>query len=221
MAGPLLQPLLILVLSLALGSARQAGVLVNKEWVLTVAHCYMSEYIVQMGSDLLVDGNAQKIRATESFIHPRYDTATDTHDIMLVKLSSPAKLSPSVRIVNVPSSCKQPETSCTVSGWGSISMDVVRTSTELMCSNVNLISYEDCREFHRVLSKKYVICAAPPNRDSLACKGDLGSPLMCQGSLQGLVSSNYFPCRPPFGPVIYTRVCRYSKWIYETMRKNS
>ncbi|EPQ16036.1 Kallikrein-7 [Myotis brandtii] len=101
-----------------------AGVLVHKDWVLTVAHCRKSEYIVQVGSDILVDGNAQRIRATESFVHPQFDAARQVHDIMLVKLSSPAKLSSTVRTVGVPSSCKQPGTSCTVSGWGSTTVDV-------------------------------------------------------------------------------------------------
>ncbi|KAK1329897.1 hypothetical protein QTO34_010080 [Cnephaeus nilssonii] len=77
-----------------------------------------------MGSDLLVDPNAQKIRATETYVHPRYDIKTDVHNIMLVKLSSPAKLSPTVMTINVPSSCRLPRRSCTVSGWGSITMDV-------------------------------------------------------------------------------------------------
>ncbi|ELK30140.1 Kallikrein-7 [Myotis davidii] len=100
-----------------------SGVLVHQKWVLTVAHCHQSEYIVQMGSDLRVDGRAQRIRATESFIHPRYDNRTDNHDIMLVKLSRPARLSPTVRTIDLPSGTKAPETSCTVSGWGVTTAD--------------------------------------------------------------------------------------------------
>ncbi|XP_036151849.1 kallikrein-7-like [Myotis myotis] len=161
MAGPLLQPLLLLLLSFALGSAEKeglhhdqdtgeriingvpcsigshpwqvalydndelhcAGVLVHQQWVLTVAHCRLSEYIVQMGSDLLVDGNAQRIRATESFIHPWYINGTYYHDIMLVKLRSPATLSPTVSTIDLPSSCKGRGTSCTVSGWGVTTAD--------------------------------------------------------------------------------------------------
>ncbi|XP_054567119.1 kallikrein-7-like, partial [Eptesicus fuscus] len=176
MAGPLLSTLLLLLLSLAPGSAGQeaqdtgeriingvvcpkgthpwqvalyynnvfqcAGVLINKRWVLTVAHCRRSEFIVQMGSDLLVDPNAQKIRATETYVHPRYDIKTDVHNIMLVKLSSPAKLSSTVMTINVPSSCRLPRKSCTVSGWGSVTMDVgVGNPLALMCSKVSLVPY--------------------------------------------------------------------------------
>ncbi|XP_036286300.2 kallikrein-7 [Pipistrellus kuhlii] len=195
-----------------------AGVLIHRRWVLTVAHCRRSEFIVQMGTDLLVNPNAQKIRATETYVHPRYDVTTDVHNIMLVKLSSPAKLSPTVMTINVPTTCRLPRKSCTVSGWGSITMDVsVGHPIALMCSNVNLVPFKECRKDYPTVLKKYTICAAPVDRKSFACKGDAGSPLICQGTLQGLVSSDYFPCRPPFDPIIYIHVCKYSKWIFETM----
>ncbi|XP_014304896.1 kallikrein-7-like [Myotis lucifugus] len=204
MAGPRLQPLLLLLLSLALRSAGQeaqdtgeriingnvcprgshpwqvalyynnkfkcAGVLVNQQWVLTVAHCHQSEYIVQMGSDLLVDVRAQRIRATESFIHPRYNNRTNNHDIMLVKLHSPATLSPIVNTINLPSSCKGNATSCTVSGWDVTTMHGATKPSRLMCSNVNIISYQECKQSYRNLLKKYMLCAATPNGFSNSCK---------------------------------------------------
>nr|KAF6270046.1 kallikrein related peptidase 7 [Pipistrellus kuhlii] len=256
MAGPLLQALLLLLLSFALGSDGKAaqgngerilngvecprgthpwqvvlfhnntflcaGVLINQRWVLTVAHCRKSDYLVQMGSDHLNIGTVQQIWATESFVHPQYDNRTYDHDLMLVKLSSPAKLSPNVRTIKLPTSCKFPGASCTVSGWGVTSMDVAPTfPLMLMCANANIISYKDCRKVYPVLLKKYIICAAPPVGLAYPCRADLGSPLMCEGSLQGLVSSGYYPCKPPFEPVIYTRLCMYRKWIIRTMKTNS
>ncbi|XP_070258727.1 kallikrein-7-like [Myotis yumanensis] len=199
-----------------------AGVLVNQQWVLTVAHCRLSEYIVQMGSDLLVDGRAQRIRAIQSFVHPRYINGTHYHDIMLLKLSSPATLSPTLNTIDLPSSCKDPGTSCTVSGWGVTTADAAATNpSELMCSNVNIISYQECKQTYRSVLKKYMLCAAPPDRLSNSCTGDSGSPLICEGSLQGVVSAGYIPCTPPFEPVIYTRLCMYRKWLNNTMKANS
>nr|KAF6410268.1 kallikrein related peptidase 7 [Rousettus aegyptiacus] len=94
------------------------GVLVNEMWVLTAAHCKMSEYNVHMGSERLSSRRAQKIRATRSFVHPEYSTQTHVNDIMLVKLSSRARLSSTVKKVNLPARCEPPGTMCTVSGWG-------------------------------------------------------------------------------------------------------
>ncbi|KAM5297524.1 kallikrein-7-like [Glossophaga mutica] len=247
MAGPRLSPLLILLLSLAPGAAgldanntgeriingalcprgkhpwqvalfeghkfHCSGVLISELWVLTVAHCHLSEYVVQMGSDLLLHGDVQRIRATKSFIHPRFSEVTHIHDLMLVKLSAPAPLSSTVKIIGVSSHCKPPGTKCTVSGWGTIAMDVVTYPSALMCSNVNLYPYMYCKKTFPTIPRKYMTCHNTEKLDS-------GNPLMCGGSLQGLVTSEYFPCRPPFDPIIYIRLCKYHKWIYETMKSN-
>ncbi|XP_054567122.1 kallikrein-7-like [Eptesicus fuscus] len=203
MAGPLLSTLLLLLLSLAPGSAGQeahgngeriingvvcprgshpwlvalyhnntlqcAGVLINQQWVLTVAHCHMSDYIVQMGSDLLVGRRARKINATESFVHPWYDNRTDDHDIMLVKLSSPARLSRNVKKINLPSRCKDLGSNCTVAGWGITTMVEATFSSELMCSNVSPISYQECKVFYPTMLKKYMICAVALDGFSSTC----------------------------------------------------
>ncbi|XP_045712181.1 kallikrein-7-like [Phyllostomus hastatus] len=252
MAGPRFSPLLILLLSLALGAAgleanntgeriingflcpkgkqpwqvalfeghkfHCSGVLLSELWVLTVAHCHLSEYLVQMGSDILLHGDGQRIRATKSFIHPRFSEVTHVNDLMLVKLSAPAPLSSTVKIISVSSQCKPPGTKCTVSGWGSIAMDIVTYPKALMCSHVSIYPYMYCKRTFPTISRRYMTCAAPPNRLSYMCKLDSGNPLMCGGSLQGLLSSAYFPCRPPFDPIIYIRLCKYHKWIYETMK---
>uniref|UniRef100_L7N155 Peptidase S1 domain-containing protein n=1 Tax=Myotis lucifugus TaxID=59463 RepID=L7N155_MYOLU len=197
-----------------------AGVLVRPQWVLTVAHCYQSEYIVQMGSDLPDDAHAQRMRATQSFIHPRYNNRTDDHDIMLVKLNCPATLSPTVTTIDVPSRCKGHGTSCTVSGWGVTTPNGEKGLSELMCANVNIISYRRCRRFYPTMFQYFMLCAAPRDRLSYCCRGDSGSPLICDGSLHGLVSTGFYPCDPPFDPVVYTGVCMYHKWVYRTIKAN-
>ena len=77
-----------------------------------------SDSYVHLGSDRLDDRKGQKIRAMRSFRHPGYSTQTHVNDLMLVKLSRPARLSASVKKVNLPSRCEPPGTTCTVSGWG-------------------------------------------------------------------------------------------------------
>uniref|UniRef100_G1PPZ4 Peptidase S1 domain-containing protein n=2 Tax=Myotis lucifugus TaxID=59463 RepID=G1PPZ4_MYOLU len=203
MAGPRLQPLLLLLLSFALGSARQAekntadriidgvpcprgshpyqvallkgnqlhcgGVLVNEEWVVTAAHCQMSDYNVYMGSFRLNSRKGQKIKATESFVHPQYSTQTHENDIMLVKLSDSAKLTSAVRKVNLPTQCDPAGTPCTVSGWGTMTSPDVTFPSELMCTNIRLITPQNCKRIYKDLLGKSMVCAGEPNSKTNAC----------------------------------------------------
>ncbi|XP_005692807.1 PREDICTED: kallikrein-7 isoform X2 [Capra hircus] len=246
-------PLLILLLTFALGSAAQedqgdksgekiidgvpcprgsqpwqvallkgsqlhcGGMLLNEKWVLTAAHCMMNEYAIHMGSDRLVGG--QKIKATRSFRHPGYSTQTHANDIMLVKLNGRAKLSSSVKKVNLPSRCDPPGTMCTVSGWGTTTSPDVTFPAQLMCTDVKLISPQDCRKVYKDLLGDSMLCAGIPNSSTNACNGDSGGPLMCKGTLQGVVSWGSFPCGQPNDPGVYTQVCKYVDWIKETMRR--
>uniref|UniRef100_A0A8C2PEW9 tissue kallikrein n=1 Tax=Capra hircus TaxID=9925 RepID=A0A8C2PEW9_CAPHI len=211
-------PLLILLLTFALGSAAQedqgdksgekiidgvpcprgsqpwqvallkgsqlhcGGMLLNEKWVLTAAHCMMNEYAIHMGSDRLVGG--QKIKATRSFRHPGYSTQTHANDIMLVKLNGRAKLSSSVKKVNLPSRCDPPGTMCTVSGWGTTTSPDVTFPAQLMCTDVKLISPQDCRKVYKDLLGDSMLCAGIPNSSTNACNVSSGSPLRADVTLR-------------------------------------
>uniref|UniRef100_A0A8C0DMS3 Kallikrein related peptidase 5 n=1 Tax=Balaenoptera musculus TaxID=9771 RepID=A0A8C0DMS3_BALMU len=51
--------------------------------------------------------------------------------------------------------------------------------------------------------------------------GDSGGPVVCSGSLQGLVSWGDLPCTQPNRPGVYTNLRRFSKWTQDTMQSNS
>ncbi|XP_057567872.1 kallikrein-7-like isoform X12 [Hippopotamus amphibius kiboko] len=158
------------------------GVLVSEQWVLTAAHCMMSAYNVHMGSEQL--GRGQKIRATKSFRHPGYSKQTHVDDLMLVKLNSRARLSPSVQKVNLPSRCEPPGTKCTISGWGTTTSPEVTFPEKLMCTDVTLISSEDCRKVYGDALGNSMLCAGNTDSNASACSGDSGGPLTCRGNSQ-------------------------------------
>ncbi|KAF7474562.1 kallikrein-7 [Marmota monax] len=195
------------------------GVLLDERWVLTAAHCRMSEYNVHLGSDRLGDKSAQKIRASKSFRHPGYSTKTHANDLMLVRLNSRARLSSKVKKVDLPSSCEPPGTTCTVSGWGTTTSPDVTFPAALMCSDVQLISSKDCKKVYKDLLGKTMLCAGVPDSKTNTCNGDSGGPLVCKGTLQGIVSWGTFPCGQPNDPGVYTQVCKFTSWIKETMKR--
>lgn len=196
------------------------GVLVDRRWVLTAAHCKMGQYVVHLGSDKLGDRRAQKIKATQSFRHPHYSTQTHENDIMLVRLDSPARMSSRVKAAKLPTRCEPAGTSCSISGWGTTTSPQVTFPAELMCADVNLVASSECKKVYKELLGKSMLCAGVKDSKTNTCNGDSGGPLMCKGTVQGIVSWGTFPCGKPNEPGVYTQVCKYSNWVKETMRKH-
>lgn len=67
------------------------------------------------------DGSEQLRAVSRVIPHPRYEARSHSHDVMLVRLTRPARLSPQVRAVALPMRCPQPGEVCVVSGWGLVS----------------------------------------------------------------------------------------------------
>lgn len=84
----------------------------------------------RVGDDHLLLFQKEQLRSTSSPVfHPKYQPCSgpilphrsDEHDLMMLKLSSPVRLTSSVHPVQLPFRCSQPGSQCQVSGWGTTS----------------------------------------------------------------------------------------------------
>ena len=51
-------------------------------------------------------------------------------------------------------------------------------------------------------------------------QSDSGGPLVCDETLQGILSWGVYPCGSAQHPAVYTQICKYRSWIEKTIRSN-
>uniref|UniRef100_A0A2K5VEU9 Kallikrein related peptidase 15 n=1 Tax=Macaca fascicularis TaxID=9541 RepID=A0A2K5VEU9_MACFA len=206
--------------------------LISPHWVLSAAHCQTRFMRVRLGEHNLRkrDGPEQLRTASRVIPHPRYEARSHRHDIMLLRLVQPARLTPQVRPVVLPTRCPHTGEACVVSGWGLVShiepgttrspQSQVSLPDTLHCANISIISDTSCDKSYPGRLTNTMVCAGAEGRGAESCEGDSGGPLVCGGVLQGIVSWGDVPCDNTTKPGVYTKVCHYLKWIRETMKRN-
>ncbi|XP_016061462.1 PREDICTED: kallikrein-5-like [Miniopterus natalensis] len=197
--------------------------LVAPQWLLTAAHCRKKIFKIRLGHHSLspvYEHGQQMFHGVKSIPHPGYSHPGHSNDLMLIKLNRRILESQNVKPINISSHCPAVGTSCLVSGWGTTSSPQVTFPKVLQCLNITVLNHERCKEAYPGQIDATMFCAGDEvGRDS--CQGDSGGPVVCNGTLQGLVSWGDFPCAQPNKPGVYTNLCKFTKWIRDTIQANS
>ncbi|KAM5296715.1 kallikrein-5-like [Glossophaga mutica] len=199
------------------------AVLVRPQWLLTAAHCRKKAIKIRLGHHSMsptYEHGQQVFRVVKTIPHPKYSHPAHSNDLMLIKLNRRIQETPYVKPINISSRCPAAGTNCQVSGWGTTSSPQVNFPKVLQCLNITVLSHEKCKESYPGQIDDTMLCAGDEaGRDS--CQGDSGGPVVCNTTLQGIVSWGDFPCGQPNKPGVYTNLCKFTRWIHDTIKANS
>ncbi|XP_057578613.1 granzyme H-like isoform X2 [Hippopotamus amphibius kiboko] len=219
-AKPHSRPYMAFVQFLDKGSwKRCGGVLVQKDFVLTAAHCRGSSINVTLGAHNIKtqETTQQVIPVRRAIPHPDYNPKNYSNDIMLLQLERKAKRTAAVRPLSLPrgKSRVKPGQVCSVAGWGQVAMGTQTTTLQ----EAELTVQEDLEcesRFTGYYNRTTQICVGDPRKVKTVYKGDSGGPLVCKNLVQGTFSYGKKKGTPPG---VFTRVSHFLPWIKTSMKR--
>lgn len=204
------------------------GSLIDRQWVLTAAHCLAVEGIqldgiVRIGSDHRKSGGTVR-KIDRTFVHPGYlngeGKAANKDDIALIHLDRPVSQKP-IKIADEPG---RPGTPTRLLGFGTTSDTELAFPDRLQKLNTRRGAASECAPG---FADRTRLCTISTKPKSMACFGDSGGPQIKKGrggrwELIGVTSGPgalHVPCSQ--GPGLYTSAPAYLNWITKTMKANT
>ncbi|XP_060758400.1 uncharacterized protein LOC132869062 [Neoarius graeffei] len=209
------------------------GSLINKNWVLSAAHCFQSmtapEVMIFLGMESLegTNPNMQEKSVRNIINHQYYDPDALNNDIALIQLSSSVTFTSYVMPVCLAANNSSfPDgTKVWVTGWGYIDSDVNLPSPKTLQEvQVPIVSNSNCAKAYGpgYITDK-MMCAGLAEGGKDSCQGDSGGPLVIESNgawVQAGIVSFGKGCALPDFPGVYARVSQYQDWINSQIGSN-
>ncbi|MFI1176851.1 S1 family peptidase [Streptomyces melanogenes] len=202
--------------------------LIDKQWVLTAAHCLAVEGIeldgiVRIGTDHRKSGGTVR-KIDRSFVHPGYvngdNKAANKNDIALIRLDRPV----AQKLIKIADEPGKPGTPTRLLGFGTTSDTELAFPDRLQELNTRRGAVSECAPGYADRTR---LCTISTKPNAMACFGDSGGPQIQKGrggrwELIGVTSGPGAPKVPcSGGPGLYTSAPAYLNWITKTMKANA
>jgi hypothetical protein len=196
--------------------------LIDKQWVLTAAHCVEEEsaagmqVVVADYNTKTADAGEVKANVEAIYIHQQYG---DDNDIAVLKLSTAVDKALVAAASNTFTDALAAKTPLTVIGWGNTSTTGEDFPEILQQVQVPLFDRASCKAAYAGIEQTVtsnMICAGLAAGGKDSCQGDSGGPLVIESGgswVQVGVVSFGEGCAQANFPGVYTRVGNYVDWI--------
>ncbi|XP_051565353.1 granzyme B-like [Myxocyprinus asiaticus] len=210
------------------------GMLIRHDYVLTSAHCLndfssRNHLLVVLGAHNISkqENSQQRIQVEKYIQHPMYDQNNkkdESHDIMLLKLKTKAKLNKFVKVMPLPKkNGKIPaNVKCSIAGWGVKNPKDHRASSVLREVTLKLqFSFECKNKWQDYFSSERMICSVSDGKHAF-CQGDSGSPLICNTTPLAIAAYTFYDdCTSRKYPELYVKISYFLPWIKKKIDENS
>lgn len=211
------------------GSHFCAGSIINKNWVVTAAHCLIyKSFTVIAGLHVRSDLSGTQIRSvankSQYIAHEKFGGGVGPFDIGVIYIQEPFDLTNAkVRSIELPTPQLILPGDGTIFGWGKNRAGVLPQILQKLDTRV--IDYSQCKKalpsFAPIAIGNICTHYKGNNKYEGACNGDSGGPLVKYTEsgvyLIGLVSWGYTPCATSTRPSVFTSTAAYAVWVNNTI----